>query len=869
MHRQEMPYEEHPMLPEHIIPQEYTPVFPDVSFFRESFVTMREENVSQGQDPPGEDRQGASQNNKKASRTPFSWLRNFLGSALRGGAAIFAAGSMVVTMVSGADLPEDSPWYRVKTVIQEFRGDSFRKVEDYGPKELQALWKGDPEGPHQYDFEHAHVRREASCSEDGLIEYLCSQCGVALQETIPGGHAPLAAVKENERAAGCTEEGGYDSVVYCSVCGDEISREHYVYEAAGHTSAEPVMENIVGALCTEGGHYDSVVYCDVCHQELSRETVSTEAMGHTAAAAVKENEQAPTCTAEGSYESVVYCGICHAELSRETVAVEATDHRAGYAEKENEQEASCTAEGSYDSVVYCMVCGEELSRETVTLPMTEHIETQDQLENHRDPGCITDGSEEIAVYCDVCGTELSRRRIVLTATGHTDAAPVTEGRTEASCTAEGGYDTVVYCSVCGEELSRMHTTLAILPHTAAAAVRENQVTPTCTAEGSYDSVVYCSACGAELSRNHVTLNKTAHTAAAAVEENRRNPTCTAAGSYDEVVYCSACGAEMSRTARTIAATGHTGGASQEENRVAATCTAEGSYDSVVYCTTCGAEISRTHNTLSKLEHTAAASVEENRISASCTAAGSYDEVVYCSVCGEEMSRTTRTIAATGHDWGEPTYTWADDFESVTATHVCRNDASHTESETAVPVGTVTTAAGCTTAGVRTYTATFSNSSLGTTSREESIAATGHHFEITVGNWDSFDTDPNAPPAPVITCDNDGCSVPALTISVVNGNTISYSINQDFWQQAQDEGLYTFEWGYSVAYWDEEHINVLGYVDSGDEATSPTGTFVMDFTPSSGQTIYYEIVLRVAESGSADDGCFVAPQGGAEFSYTVP
>ena len=81
-----MPYEEHPMLPEHIIPQEYTPVFPDVSFFRESFVTMREENVSQGQDPPGEDRQGASQNNKKASRTPFSWLRNFLGSALRGGA---------------------------------------------------------------------------------------------------------------------------------------------------------------------------------------------------------------------------------------------------------------------------------------------------------------------------------------------------------------------------------------------------------------------------------------------------------------------------------------------------------------------------------------------------------------------------------------------------------------------------------------------------------------------------------------------------------------------------------------------------------------------------------------------------------------
>ena len=820
MHRQEMPYEEHPMLPEHIIPQEYTPVFPDVSFFRESFVTMREENVSQGQDPPGEDRQGASQNNKKASRTPFSWLRNFLGSALRGGAAIFAAGSMVVTMVSGADLPEDSPWYRVKTVIQEFRGDSFRKVEDYGPKELQKLWEGDPEGPHQYDFEHAHVRREASCGEDGLIEYLCSQCGVALQETIPGGHAPLAAVKENERAAGCTEEGGYDSVVYCSVCGDEISREHYVYEAAGHTSAEPVIENIVGALCTEGGHYDSVVYCDVCHQELSRETVSTEAMGHTAAAAVKENEQAPTCTAEGSYESVVYCGICHAELSRETVAVEATGHRAGYAEKENEQEASCTAEGSYDSVVYCMVCGEELSRETVTLPMTEHIETQDQLENHRDPGCITDGSEEIAVYCDVCGMELSRRRIVLTATGHTDAAPVTEGRTEASCTAEGGYDTVVYCSVCGEELSRVHTTLAILPHTAAAAV----------------------------------------------QENRRNATCTTAGSYDEVVYCSSCGTELSRARRSIAATGHSAGSAQEENRVAASCTAEGGYDSVVYCTTCGAEISRTHVTLNKLEHTAAAAVRENVQAATCTAAGSYDEVVYCSACHAELSRTAQTVAATGHDWGEPTYTWDPDYESVTATHVCRNDASHTESETAIPIGTVTTEASCTAAGVLTFTASFSNSALGTARKTEPIAALGHTFPVETWNQ-IYDDVTGERQSPVVVCDR--CGTPALTISFVNANTINYTIDADFWEQAS-EALGFFEWGDCVAFEDESRAYGIGYIDSAyDEATSRTGTIVLDFIPVSGQTYYYNICLRVATSGSSDDVCFVAPSGGEKQTYTQP
>ena len=35
---------------------------------------------------------------------------------------------------------------------------------------------------------------------------------------------PAKAVKENEVAATCTAEGSYDSVVYCTVCGEELSR---------------------------------------------------------------------------------------------------------------------------------------------------------------------------------------------------------------------------------------------------------------------------------------------------------------------------------------------------------------------------------------------------------------------------------------------------------------------------------------------------------------------------------------------------------------------------------------------------------------------------------------------------------------------
>ena len=45
---------------------------------------------------------------------------------------------------------------------------------------------------------------------------------VAQWKEIP--HTPKDAIRENEIAETCTSEGSYDEVVYCSVCGEEISR---------------------------------------------------------------------------------------------------------------------------------------------------------------------------------------------------------------------------------------------------------------------------------------------------------------------------------------------------------------------------------------------------------------------------------------------------------------------------------------------------------------------------------------------------------------------------------------------------------------------------------------------------------------------
>ena len=62
-------------------------------------------------------------------------------------------------------------------------------------------------------------------------------------------------------------------MVYCSVCGEEISRETKVIEKLPHTPGGPVRENEVPPTYAEDGSYDEVVYCSVCGEEISRKTI--------------------------------------------------------------------------------------------------------------------------------------------------------------------------------------------------------------------------------------------------------------------------------------------------------------------------------------------------------------------------------------------------------------------------------------------------------------------------------------------------------------------------------------------------------------------------------------------------------------------
>ncbi len=103
--------------------------------------------------------------------------------------------------------------------------------------------------------------------------------------------------------------------------------------------------------------------------------------------------------------------------------------------------------------------------------------------------------------------------------------------------------------------------------------------------------------------------------------------------------------------------------------------------------------------------------------AECEKAG-HEEHWKCARCNrlfsdgdaeKEIDESEVTISATGHSWGEITYTWAADNSSVTAKRICENDPDHKETETKGATPEEKTPATCMAKGVNTYTsAAFDN-----------------------------------------------------------------------------------------------------------------------------------------------------------------
>ena len=133
----------------------------------------------------------------------------------------------------------------------------------------------------------------ATCTEPGSFDTVtyCTVCGKELsRETVTVdalGHKPGA-------AATCTEPQK------CTVCGKVL------VDALGHTEGQIVVENNVAPDCENTGSYDNVVYCTVCGEELSRETITVDALGHRE---VVDEAVAPTYTSTGLTQGS-HCSVC-------------------------------------------------------------------------------------------------------------------------------------------------------------------------------------------------------------------------------------------------------------------------------------------------------------------------------------------------------------------------------------------------------------------------------------------------------------------------------------------------------------------------------------------------------------------------------
>ena len=275
-----------------------------------------------------------------------------------------------------------------------------------------------------------YIPTNVSGSSISFYEITCAGYKLIVHEHTEG--EPLV---ENSVLPDCENAGKYDSVVYCTTCGGEVSRTTVTVDALGH-SYDSVTKN---PDCLNGGYTTNT--CTSCGYSYTGD--ETAPLGHTVE--ILEGK-APTCTENGITEGKK-CTACGETLTPQTV-IPAEGHK--------------DSDGNF----VCDVCGEDLC--------TEHRE---ELIPGRAPTCteagLTDGKK-----CSVCG-DILLSQTEIPAGGHSYGTEVIE----PTCT-EGGY--TVYLCHCGDTYTANET--EPLGHTYEATVTAS----TCTS-GGYTT--YTCSCG--------------------------------------------------------------------------------------------------------------------------------------------------------------------------------------------------------------------------------------------------------------------------------------------------------------------------------------------------------------------------------------
>ena len=211
-----------------------------------------------------------------------------------------------------------------------------------------------------------------TCTAVGYTTHTCSVCEYTYNsDTIDAkGHTYSNTVVNPT----CTEVGY--TTHNCSVC--ELTYYSDTVDAKGHKADSVEFENIIPATCTVAGSKDSVVFCSVCQVEISREERAIPALGHTYSNTIT----APTCTEVGYTTHT--CSVCEYTYYSDTVAANGHTEVVDAAVV-----ATCTEAGKTEGK-HCSVCNETILEQT-EIPALGH-EFKDYVYNN-DATTTADGTE--------------------------------------------------------------------------------------------------------------------------------------------------------------------------------------------------------------------------------------------------------------------------------------------------------------------------------------------------------------------------------------------------------------------------------------------------------------------------------------------
>ena len=288
----------------------------------------------------------------------------------------------------------------------------------------------------EVEADHVHSYQEVSrtaptCTEDGVTTYRCETCGDTYIETTPAtGHSYTAAVT----APTCTEKG-YTTYT-CTVCGDHYTANEVA--ALGHDYAETT----VPATCTENG---SVTHtCTRCGNSY---TETLPATGHTYTVSGSE----ATCTEGG--KTVHTCTVCGDTYTETTPAL-------GHDYKAVVTSPTCTEKGY--TTYTCKRCGDHYTADEVA------ARGHDYKAVVTAPTCTEKGYTTYT--CATCDDTYTADEVA--ALGHDYEAVVTA----PTCT-EDGYTTYT-CRNCGDR--RTGHVVSALGHSYECTENGNDRIYTCT-----------------------------------------------------------------------------------------------------------------------------------------------------------------------------------------------------------------------------------------------------------------------------------------------------------------------------------------------------------------------------------------------------